>query len=208
MYMICACYSARKSCVQLISLDCYGSPRCLRLNCNGRKYALVSSGLGELEPFLASAMDPPEDAAVANAIERLEAIGALSPDESLTSLGELLARLPVDPAIGKLLILGAVFGCLEPVLSIAAALSHKSPFVIPMEKRGQADAARRRLAEPHRSDHWALLAALREWRRTRETGGNAHAWAYANFLQPNALQLISGMRMQLAEVRLACLACA
>ena len=43
--------------------------------------------------------------------------------------GHHLARLPVDPRIGKLLLLAAVTGCLAPALSIAAALSYKSPFI-------------------------------------------------------------------------------
>lgn len=92
-----------------------------------------------------------------NAVEHLQAIDAFSPDETLTPLGEHLANLPLDPAVGKLLIMGAVFDCVEPVLSIAASLSYRSPFVMPLEKRGEADAARRRFAGGHRSDHWALL---------------------------------------------------
>lgn len=43
--------------------------------------------------------------------------------------GHHLARLPVDPRIGKLLLLAAVAGCLAPALTIAAALSYKSPFL-------------------------------------------------------------------------------
>ena len=43
--------------------------------------------------------------------------------------GHHLARLPVDPRIGKLLLLAAVAGCLAPALSVAAALSYKSPFL-------------------------------------------------------------------------------
>ena len=43
--------------------------------------------------------------------------------------GHHLARLPVDPRIGKLLLLAATAGCLAPALSVAAALSYKSPFL-------------------------------------------------------------------------------
>jgi HrpA-like RNA helicase len=46
-----------------------------------------------------------------------------------SSAGHHLARLPVDPRIGKLLLLAAVAGCLAPALSIATALSYKSPFL-------------------------------------------------------------------------------
>ena len=49
--------------------------------------------------------------------------------QGLTSLGYHLASLPVDVRIGKLMLFGAIFRCLDPVLTIAASLSFKSPFV-------------------------------------------------------------------------------
>ena len=49
--------------------------------------------------------------------------------EELTPLGHHLARLPVDARIGKMLIYGAMFCCLDPILTIAAGLSYRSPFV-------------------------------------------------------------------------------
>lgn len=49
-------------------------------------------------------------------------------DEKLTSLGKALARLPVDITIGKMLLMGCVFQQLQPVLTMAAALSVQSPF--------------------------------------------------------------------------------
>lgn len=69
---------------------------------------------------------------------------ALSSDgtESLTALGAHLANLPVDVHIGKMMMFGAIFRCLDPILTIAAALSYKSPFVRPFGKEKEADAAR------------------------------------------------------------------
>ena len=46
-------------------------------------------------------------------------------DEQLTPLGFHLAQLPMDPQTGKMILLGAIFGCLDPVLSVAASLSFK-----------------------------------------------------------------------------------
>lgn len=57
---------------------------------------------------------------------------ALDRQEQLTSLGVHLARLPVEPHIGKMILFGALFCCLDPVLTIAAGLSFKDPFVIPL----------------------------------------------------------------------------
>lgn len=49
-------------------------------------------------------------------------------DEKLTHLGKALSRLPVDISIGKMLLMGCVFQQLQPVLTMAAALSVQSPF--------------------------------------------------------------------------------
>lgn len=57
---------------------------------------------------------------------------ALDHAENLTALGFHLARLPVEPHIGKLILFGALLGCLDPVLTIAASLSFKDPFFIPL----------------------------------------------------------------------------
>lgn len=46
----------------------------------------------------------------------------------LTPLGRVLSALPVDPSVGKMLALGALFGESEHVLTLAAALSTQSPF--------------------------------------------------------------------------------
>ena len=62
--------------------------------------------------------------------------------QTLTPLGAHLANLPVDVHIGKMILFGAIFRCLDPVLTIAAALSFKSPFVRPFGKETEADIAR------------------------------------------------------------------
>ena len=67
--------------------------------------------------------------------------------ETITPLGEVLSRLPVDISIGKMLVLGAVFRVVDPVLSIAAALSVQSPFVR-IESQEEQLAAKRRFEVP------------------------------------------------------------
>jgi ATP-dependent RNA helicase DHX29 len=84
--------------------------------------------LGSIARFLQKAIDPPKDEAVATSVDTLREVGALDDAEELTALGHHLAALPVDVRVGKLLLLGASFGCLDPILTIAAALSYKSPF--------------------------------------------------------------------------------
>jgi len=57
-------------------------------------------------------------------------------------MGRLLSKLPTDVHLGKFLLVAAVFGCLDPALTIAAALNSKSPFVTPFGHEQEADRAR------------------------------------------------------------------
>ncbi|CAM9855013.1 unnamed protein product, partial [Ectocarpus sp. 12 AP-2014] len=82
----------------------------------------------------------------------------------LTPLGWHLAALPCPVQVGKMLIYGAVLGCLSPLLSIAAGLSCRSPFLSSgdPEKREAIDAAKKRMAAAGggRSDHTLLAVAV------------------------------------------------
>ena len=54
-------------------------------------------------------------------------------------MGKALAELPIEPRVGRLVLLGVVFGTLDPVLTIAASLGYKEPFLSPPTKRREAD---------------------------------------------------------------------
>lgn len=49
--------------------------------------------------------------------------------------GHKLSMLPVEPKLGKMLILGAIFNCLDPILTVVAGLSVRDPFVVPADKK-------------------------------------------------------------------------
>lgn len=53
----------------------------------------------------------------------------------LFQLGKLLSILPVDPKLGKMLIMGAIFGCFDPILTIVSGLSVRDPFLLPQDKK-------------------------------------------------------------------------
>ena len=114
--------------------------------------------------FLSKAVDPPTAMAIRNSLEFLEGLQAVersappnaatnsmlgaaaeeaamqaNKGATLTALGYHLAQLPVAPRIGKVLLLGAVFRCVGPALTIAASLSTRSPFMSPFDKREEAD---------------------------------------------------------------------
>ena len=102
--------------------------------------------LGKVQDLLAKALQPPDPLAVTNAVELLTAIGALDSGEQLTPLGLHLAKIPCDPRVAKMLLMGAIFKCLSPALTMAAGMAYRDPFVMPLEKREEADAMKAQFA--------------------------------------------------------------
>lgn len=98
--------------------------------------------LGDIEETLMEALDPPAAKNIRRAVTSLVDVKALTGGEELTPLGRQLAKLPLDVHLGKLILLGCIFGCLDVCLTIAAVLSSKSPFQASMGSRSQADQAR------------------------------------------------------------------
>lgn len=82
-----------------------------------------------LHSVLSQLIEPPTSESINASKKRLQDVGALTSEEKLTPLGHHLASLPVDVRIGKLMLLGTIFRCLDPALTIAASRAHKSPFV-------------------------------------------------------------------------------
>uniref|UniRef100_V9IGW4 RNA helicase n=1 Tax=Apis cerana TaxID=7461 RepID=V9IGW4_APICE len=94
----------------------------------------------DLHKILSKMLEPPTEENINSAIKRLQDVGAFNSECTLTPLGHHLATLPVNVRIGKLILFGAIFCCLDSALTIAACLSHKNPFTIPFEKRHEIDA--------------------------------------------------------------------
>lgn len=153
-------------------------------------------GIEDVPGFLASTLTPPEDLAVESAIALLRTMGAFD-GETLTALGRHLAMIPADLRCAKLIVYGALFGLLEPCLTIAAILSVKSPFVSPQEKREESKAARLEFGGIQ-GDIVADLNAYNAWCDTRSSSshGQTRSWGDQNFLSHNILSDISTTRSQ------------
>ena len=85
----------------------YDTPELLRTPLESLALQIKALGLGGVAPFLLKAIDPPDARAVSNALSLLRDIGAFTPEvqgEELTPLGMHLAKLPVEPRIGKMLL--------------------------------------------------------------------------------------------------------
>lgn len=148
---------------------------------------LQLKALGETQPERFPFIDPPPLRDLRDGITQLQALGALDGAEALTPLGRDLARLPLDPAIGRMVLAGAEHGCLHEVLIIAAALSIQDPRERPAEQAQAADAAHARFAVPE-SD---FLGYLKLWAWCRSQRGSRREFEQAcerNFLSRTRLR--------------------
>ncbi|KAA8594111.1 hypothetical protein FQN60_004945 [Etheostoma spectabile] len=107
-------------------------------------------------------IDPPPAASIQTAITYLKQQGALDAHGELTSIGSLLAQLPVDVVIGKMLVLGSLFKLVDPVLTVAAALSVQSPFLRSAQHNPDCATARQPLNSNH-GDPFTLLNTFNAW---------------------------------------------
>uniref|UniRef100_A0A8D0GZI9 DExH-box helicase 34 n=1 Tax=Sphenodon punctatus TaxID=8508 RepID=A0A8D0GZI9_SPHPU len=138
----------------------YAVPEIQRVALDALVLQMKSMGLGDPRTF--PFLEPPPPASLETAMRYLRQQGALDASESLTPIGSLLAELPVDVVIGKMLVLGALFNLPAPALTIAAALSVPSPLL----RGGQSDldcaTARRPLGSPL-GDPLTLLNTFDAW---------------------------------------------
>ncbi|XP_069788016.1 putative ATP-dependent RNA helicase DHX57 isoform X2 [Narcine bancroftii] len=154
----------------------------------------------DLESVLSCLVEVPTEESLKAAKNRLQDLGALTADETLTPLGYHLAFLPVDVRIGKLMLFGAIFRCLDPALTIAASLAFKSPFVAPWDKREEANAKKLEFAVAC-SDYLTIFQAYKGWSAAlKESARAAYNYCRKNFLSGRTLQEISSMKRQFAEL--------
>jgi ATP-dependent helicase HrpA len=110
--------------------------------------------LGEVEEF--PFVEPPPARAIADGYQLLAELAAVDELNELTPVGRELARLPVDPRVGRMLLAAREQNCLHEVLIIASALSVQDPRERPLAAQEAADAAHRKWAS-ERSDFVAFV---------------------------------------------------
>ncbi|KAH1049697.1 hypothetical protein GYH30_020286 [Glycine max] len=188
------CYHLYPRCVYDAFAD-YQLPELLRTPLQSLCLQIKTLQLGSISEFLSRALQPPEPLSVQNAIDYLKIIGALDENENLTVLGHKLAMLPVEPKLGKMLILGAIFKCLDPIMTVVAGLSVRDPFVMPSDKKDLAESAKAQLAARGYSDHLALIRAYEGW-RDAEAQQAGYEYCWRNFLSSQTLRAIDSLRKQ------------
>ncbi|EEF41979.1 ATP-dependent RNA helicase, putative [Ricinus communis] len=188
------CYHLYPRCVYDAFAD-YQLPELLRTPLQSLCLQIKSLQLGSISEFLSRALQPPEPLSVQNAIEYLKVIGALDENENLTLLGRHLSMLPVEPKLGKMLILGAIFNCLDPVMTVVSGLSVRDPFLMPFDKKDLAESAKAQFSARDYSDHLALVRAFDGWKDAeRQQSGYEYCWK--NFLSAQTMRAIDALRKQ------------
>lgn len=161
--------------------------------------SVKAMGVKDVSEFLANTITPPEAIAVEGALTLLRRMGALD-GNVLTALGHHMAMIPADLRCSKLMILGALFDCLDACLTIASILTVKSPFVSPQDKRDEANAARQSFSRGQNiGDLITDMRAFDAWHafvQDRRPYREIRAWCESNFLSTQTLQDIASTRSQ------------
>jgi ATP-dependent helicase HrpA len=128
----------------------FTEPEILRTNLASVILQMAALRLGDVAEF--PFVDPPDARSIADGVALLEELGAFVPGERdanrrLTPLGKRLARVPLDPRLGRMLLEADGYRCAREVAIVAAALSIQDPRERPTEKRIAADEMHRRFAD-------------------------------------------------------------
>uniref|UniRef100_A0A8D8TQP8 RNA helicase n=1 Tax=Cacopsylla melanoneura TaxID=428564 RepID=A0A8D8TQP8_9HEMI len=148
------------------------------------------------ESVLERMVQPPKLENILTAATRLQYLEALNESYELTPLGKHLSKLPVDVRVGKLIIYGAVFFCLDSALTIAACVSFKPPFSASFNKREEMEFRRITFATGL-SDPLTNLNAYKQWKKEAERSSyHGRQFANANYLSLSVLYTLGETKNQ------------
>ncbi|CAI5437459.1 unnamed protein product [Caenorhabditis angaria] len=163
--------------------------------------------------FLGMAPEPPKRDAIEKSMEFLEQLGALyshsktaedmpagdydeDEDPELTDFGRIMAQMPLDPQLSRLLIFGLALKCLSPIVNLVALLSYRDPYLIPNQSDREAlNKTRDRLAARDFSDHLVFIRLVDEFSKLNFK--DSARYCRENYLNANTMRMIVGVRRQL-----------
>jgi ATP-dependent helicase HrpA len=140
----------------------YTDPEILRTNLGAVILQMAALGLGDIEAF--PFLDPPEARSIRDGVQLLQELGAFDGKGAITEVGRRLARLPLDPRIGRMILQADTEGCVREVLVLAAALSIPDPRERPADREEAARQKHARFAD----DHSDFVSYLNLWNYLRE----------------------------------------
>ncbi len=159
----------------------FTDPEILRTNLAAVILQMLHLRLGDIQDF--PFIEPPDGKAISDGFNLLQELSAVNRENQLTPLGRQLARLPIDPRLGRMLLEAAQQGSLAEVLIVASALSVQDVRERPADRQQAADQAHAQWKDPD-SDFAALINLWRGFEEQRQAlGSNAlRSWCRKNFL--------------------------
>lgn len=174
-------------CIRLYSEEDFNSrpaftdPEILRTNLAAVILQMLHLRLGAIDAF--PFIEPPDGKAISDGFNLLQELSAVNRENQLTPIGRQLARLPIDPRLGRMLLEGARQGSLQEVLIVTSALSVQDPRERPPERQQAADQAHAQWKDAD-TDFAALVNLWRGFEEQRQalTASPLRNWCRKNFL--------------------------
>jgi len=139
-------------------------------------------------------IDPPAPETMMRAIEMLNYLGAMDDDGKLTELGSQMNQFPLEPELSKMVLAGVKYKCINDMLTIAATLSVKSPFLRPRGKENEADSKKYQFTH-HSGDHITLIMVYNAFKKNENQN-----WCRDNYINFRTMKAIDNVRGQLADI--------
>ncbi|HEX8325190.1 MAG TPA: ATP-dependent RNA helicase HrpA [Tepidisphaeraceae bacterium] len=177
----------------------YTEPEILRTNLASVILQMIWLRLGRIEDF--PFIDPPDGRQIRDGLATLHEIGAIDEEYNLTPIGQRLARLPVDPRVGRMIVGGQDEDCVEDVLVIAAALSTQDVRERPSDQQDAADQSHAKF----RDEQSDFITILKLWRALRQKQAELSSsafrrWCRANFVSYLRFREWTDVHAQLREL--------
>lgn len=150
----------------------YTDPEVLRTNLAAVLLQMAALRLGEVADF--PFLDPPDARSIRDGVALLVELGAFDANGQITDLGRRLARLPVDPRLGRMILAAGTEGCVRELLVVAAALTIPDPRERPTDRQEAARAQHARFAD----DESDFMSYLNLWRYLNEQRKTLSASAF------------------------------
>ena len=177
----------------------YTDPEILRSSLAAVALRLAAMQLGRVERF--PFIDAPDSRQITAGYRLLRELDAIDRKDQLTAVGRELARLPIDPRLGRMLLAAGQRQCLAEVLVVAAALEVNDPRVVPHDAQEKARAHHRAYPEAE-SDFLALLGIWIDYKVQVEalSRRQLRRWCEDHFLSPTRMREWDDLHRQLHKV--------
>ncbi len=177
----------------------FTDPEILRTNLAAVILQMMALKLGDISAF--PFLEPPDERMVRDGIKTLKELNAIDEEKRLTAIGEKLAKLPVDPRLGRMLLAAAEENCLLEVAIIVAALSLNDPRERPLERAQPADEKHARFKH-ERSDFLSLLSLWNDYEEQKKHRSNSKLRQYCreNFLSYVRMREWQDIHQQIMQV--------